>query len=125
VKSFGDQVKDWGEKAERATLAVFRDSSQQLATEANTPRDRGGNMPVDTGFLRGSMGASLQGMPAEGTQPPSLVLLQAKLGDSIYMGWTANYAIYMEHKYGFARLAEQNWNSIVDKSVAKVKGRIK
>ena len=103
--------------------AVFRESAQRLAQQANVPRAQGGNMPVDTGYLRNSQGASLQGMPSTGAQPPALVLLSTKLGDSIYMGWTANYAIYMEARYGFARLAAQNWDFIVDKAVAEVKRR--
>lgn len=123
MKPFDKQVKDWAAKTEKATLAVFRESAQRLAQQANVPRAQGGNMPVDTGYLRNSQGASLQGMPSTGAQPPALVLLSTKLGDSIYMGWTANYAIYMEARYGFARLAAQNWDFIVDKAVAEVKRR--
>ena len=123
MKPFDKQVKDWAAKTEKATLAVFRESAQRLAQQANVPRAQGGNMPVDTGYLRNSQGASLQGMPSTGAQPPALVLLSTKLGDSIYMGWTANYAIYMEVRYGFARLAAQNWDFIVDKAVAEVKRR--
>lgn len=123
MKTFDKQVKDWTEKAKKASLAVFRESAQRLATEASVPRAQGGNMPVDTGFLRGSLGAALTGMPSTGAAPPAIVLLQTKLGDSVYMGWTANYAIYMEARYGFARLAAQNWDYIVEKVTVEVARR--
>ncbi len=83
----------------------------------------GGKMPVDTGFLRGSLAASKTGMPAGGAGPPELVLLTTKLGDSIFMGWTANYAIFMEARYGFQRSAAQNWNYIVTSVTAEVRSR--
>jgi hypothetical protein len=136
VNDFGKQVADWTAKAKRATLAVHRESAQRLAHEANVPRAQGGKLPVDTGFMRNSMAASLNGMPsgpgkgrpgviytAPVGQPVELVILQARLGGSIWMGWTANYAIYMEARYGFARSAAQNWNYIVASVTNEVRAR--
>jgi hypothetical protein len=121
--NFSSQVKAFADKAKKRQTAVFRESAQRLSTEANVPRAQGGNMPVDTGFLRGSMAASPSGMPATGALPPAIVLLSLQAGDTIFMGWTANYAIYMEQRYAFARLAAQNWDFIVNKVVKEVKAR--
>lgn len=123
ARSFSNQVKAFADKAKRRQTAIFRESAQRLATEAGVPRAQGGNMPVDTGYLRGSMAASPTGMPALGALPPAVVLLSLQAGDTIFMGWTANYAIYMEARYGFARLAAQNWTFIVDKVTKEVKAR--
>lgn len=111
--NFANQVAAFAEKARRRQTGIFRASAQALAEMANVPRAQGGNMPVDTGFLRNSLAASSSGMPATGAAPPQVVLLSLQAGATIYIGWTANYAIYMEYRYGFARLAAQNWNSIV------------
>lgn len=104
-KSAAVVVQLWAGKCERRTLAVFRDSAQRLTTEANRPQARGGKMPVDTRFLRGSLVASLTGLPDEQSQPVELVLLDTRIGDTIWIGWTANYARAMEARYAFMRSA--------------------
>ncbi len=78
-------------------------------------------MRVDTGFLRASGQASLTGLPsgpsdkseAPGQFDYTFVLAQARLGGTIWFGWTANYAIYREFQDGFMRSAAQNWQDIV------------
>lgn len=56
--------------------------------------------------------------------PIELVAAQANLGDTIWIGWTAEYAIYMEARYGFMRSEAQNWTYIVQQITAEVKVRI-
>lgn len=111
--NFANQVRAFADKARRRQTGIFRASVQALSEMASVPRAQGGNMPVDTGYLRNSLAASASGMPATGAAPPQVVLLSLQAGATIYVGWTANYAIYMEYRYGFARLAAQNWDSIV------------
>jgi hypothetical protein len=136
---FGDQVRAMTEKAKQRSEVIFRESVQRLMEEANTPEAGGGKMPVDTGFLRNSVAASTSGMPGAGGTAPGLVFAQLKVGETVYAGWTAAYALRMEHGFqgedslgrtyaqagkGFARAAAQNWAFIVDQVTAEVKGRM-
>lgn len=96
-------------------------------------------MRVDTGFLRASGRMSLTGMPTGPATKPdgakkdqftpmfssSLIgLAEAKLGATIFVGWTAKYAKYREVKDAFLETALQNWQQIVDINVAKLRARI-
>lgn len=140
ARDFARGVELWTEKCHRRALAVFRDSTQRVAEEANRPESQGGKLPVDTGFLRNSQAASTSGIPTTASQPVPLVLLSVQLGDTIFVGWTAKYAQRMEYGFqgqdalgrtfsqagkGFMRSAIQRWPQIVDESARAVKARIK
>lgn len=139
ASKFGSQVKAFAEKAKAMQLAVFRESAQRLMEEANTPEGQGGRMPVDTGFLRNSVAASLEGMPTDGAMDPPLVFAGMELGQAVWAGWTAKYAMRMEHGFygedskgrtyaqagkGFARAAAQRWDFIVAEVTAEIRGRM-
>lgn len=119
---FTASVAAFGSMATRRATAIVRESSQRLIEQAQTTRGNGGNLPIDTGFLRASGQASLAGLPygpsqqgeAMGQFDYTFVIAQMQLGNTLWFGWTANYAIFMEFKYGFMRLAAQNWQSIVN-----------
>lgn len=136
---FGDQVKAFAEKAKQRQLAIFRESAQALMEEANTQEGEGGKMPVDTGFLRNSSAASVDGMPSDTAGDSSLVFSDLELGQTVWAGWTAVYAMRMEHGFygedslgrtyaqagkGFARAAAQNWTFIVERATQAVKDQI-
>ena len=122
-------------KSNNLMEAVFKESAQRTIEEAQTPRAKGGNMRVDTGFLRNSGKASINALPIGETentgvmQPDwndsvaSLTINRAKVGDSIYFGWTANYAQARENKDGFVRLAAQNWQKTVNQVARDLKAR--
>lgn len=121
--------------------AVFRQSTQELIADIQTPVAKGGRMRVDTGFLRASGQASLTGMPtgpvrppenakpgqySDGAEVPTLTIVtiaKAKAGDTIFFGWTANYAIYREAKDAFLRLGVQKWQQIVDRVTRRLEPR--
>ncbi|WP_313242162.1 hypothetical protein [Stenotrophomonas sp.] len=139
ANKFGDQVKAFSEKAKAMQLAIFRESAQRLFEEANTQEGEGGKMPVDTGFLRNSRAASTEGMPADGAMDPNVVFAGMELGQTVWAGWTAVYAMRMEHGFqgadslgreytqagkGFARAAAQRWDFIVAEVTAEVKGKM-
>ncbi|MCO7469512.1 hypothetical protein NJG16_05515 [Stenotrophomonas maltophilia] len=139
ANKFGDQVKAFAEKTKLRQEAIFKASAQRLMEEANTPEGQGGKMPVDTGFLRNSAGASTEGPPEAGGQAMGLVFLGLQVGQTVWAGWTAKYAMRMEHgfygedskgrKYaqagkGFARAAAQNWVFIVEAVAKEVKDQI-
>ncbi|HAL22595.1 MAG TPA: hypothetical protein DCP40_07695 [Stenotrophomonas sp.] len=139
ANKFGDQVRAFAEKAKAMQGVIFRESATKLMEEASTPEGQGGKMPVDTGFLRNSAAASIEGMPDDGALTPALVFATMELGQTVWAGWTAKYAMRMEHgffgedalgrKYaqagkGFARAAAQRWDFIVAEVAADVKGRM-
>lgn len=131
-------IKDWRVKTEMVIRAVVQESLQSLVDEVQTPRAKGGRMPVDTGFLINSGHAALNSMPAgESVQPEGyrntdydaapvlLVINRFQPGDRFVFGWTANYARSMEARYAFMRMAAQNWTQIVDRAAKTVEGQIK
>ena len=134
--SFGAQMRNWRNKTEQRMELVFQESIQELGDEANTLDDKGGNMPFDTGFLVNSLVAAINSEPVGESSPTNalqskwdntafiLAVNKAKIGDRVTIGWTANYAIYMEARFGYMRLAAQNWPQIVKKVTRRVDKRL-
>ena len=54
-------------------------------------------------------------------QDVTLGIANAKLGDTIYLGFQAVYAGVQEYHNGFVRLTAQRWKTIVRNSGAKMK----
>lgn len=147
-KSFSASVNDWARKASGRMEMVFKESVQRTLSDAQTPVAQGGRMPVDTSFLRNSLAASLDGMPSgpsrpgEGSGDPAevgLVIARARLGGTIWAGWTAAYArrieygftgpdalgrVYNQSGVGFLETAAQKWPSTVNAVVAEARRRI-
>lgn len=117
-------------------------STQYLIEEIQTPVAKGGKMRVDTGFLRASGQLSLTGMPQGPeigtkrtsdhkpgellytTQPVGIAELAGfEQGQTIYFGWTANYAKYREAYDGFLISGIQNWQSIVNRVCTEIRSR--
>ena len=123
-------VSQWAAQSQARLEAVFREAAQEIVKEVQTPRKKGGKMPVDTSFLRNSFAAEVNKIPSgDGDSaykkgPISIVINRAVIGDRVVFGWAASYAIYMESKYSFLRSAAQNWQQIVDRSAQKVKTRV-
>ena len=111
----------------------------------------GGNLPIELGFLRASLMASTAAMPpTKDTKPErgvtyayspaevNTVISNAKLGDTIYFGFTANYARRMEYGFngvdslgryyeqrgfGFVRKGAMNWQDIVARNARRLAQR--
>ena len=107
-------------------LVVAQTAAQDMVAEIQTTRDKGGRMPVDTGYLINSGFAAVNNpVKGEAKQTDDKEWLQAnknavvlainkmQLGDTLYFGWVANYAKYMEAKYAFMRTPAQNWGRFV------------
>lgn len=126
--NFSGQVSAWVAKTEKRMEAVMRASVQELVSRC---QDR---IPVDTGFARASIQASLDAFPEVvsdsrgepgGSYAPTnavpVVIAQMKLGDTIHVGWTASYVIYLEYGHsqqapsGFVRVSALEWPQIVSK----------
>lgn len=132
--NFHAQVDEWVKRSQKRMERVAKTATLSVIEEAQTPVAKGGNMRVDTGFLRASGQVSLDGMPSGPTRPPEdgekvsasdvdtiATIGKAQLGDTIWWGWTANYAKYREVFDGFLGLAVQKWQDHVDAAVRKVK----
>ncbi len=136
---FAAQIRAFSEKAKARQAAIFKGSAERVLERAGTPKAQGGRMPVDTGFLRNSARASTEGVPtSEGGDPP-LVFAAMKVGDTVTVGWTAAYALRMEHGFmgedalgrtyaqqgnGFLRAEVQNWPFIVAEVTQEVQALI-
>lgn len=139
--SFSAQVQAWIDKVPEAVEAVFKESTQDVVSVMQTPTSSGGRMRVVSGFLRASLMASTSSMPnidpaarpVEGQTYSydfgqiEAVIASAKLGQTIFAGYTAAYAGFRE--YGargqppdaFVRTAVQGWQDIVNRNAEKTR----
>lgn len=113
AQSFAAQVGEWAESVAGAHEAIFRESVQRLVTDLNTL------VPVGkTSFLQSSLQADKSAMPALTRENPgvpdadymgeiSLVINGTDLGETIYLGYTANYGAFVH--YGTSRMAGRPW----------------
>lgn len=132
-RSFSATVSERVATYRRRLNATFKASAQDLVEEVTRPVAQGGRMRVDTGFLRSSLRASTSSMPLiqqdarpkEGaTYTPEdgaieAVILGARLGSTLYFGFTASYARPREYQDAFVRSAAQQWQQIVNRNAAK------
>lgn len=142
-QSFSAQVSKWVLESEQRLDAVFKQSAQDVADEMTRPVGAGGRMPVDTGFLRASLQASTTEMPLidrdarpsagqtyqDSASQITLVIANAKLGDPIFLGFSASYSQAVEFgargrpPAGFVRGAADQWQSIVNRNAAEARRR--
>ena len=137
AESFSAQVDEWVRQTERRLEMVFKESVQTLFEEAQKPAGEGGNMPIDTGFLRNSFVAGLNGTTSlSGPDAYIAAIAGANIGDVIFGGWTAAYARRIEFGFvgkdslgrnynqtgrGFARKAAMRWPQIVRESADRAR----
>lgn len=141
---FSAGVSAWVAQTKERMDAVRKESAQRVVEIMQTPVAKGGNMPVDTGFLRASLqGAIGQGgfTPRENPNPDgsfaydagpiTLVIAGAAPSDAITVAYTANYSAAAN--YGargrpgrqFVGLAAQQWPRVVSEVAAEAQRRAK
>lgn len=145
MASFSATVDAWVKETKAWQTAVFRESSQRVTEEILTPVEAGGHMRVDTGFMRASLSASLDGsLPQLADRPeaaveatrasgaPSitftanevnLVIANADIGDTITFAFAASYARHVENRFAPVRLGAQRWPQVVDEVAREARGR--
>lgn len=128
MTQFTAQIDAFAEQAKAKLELVVKQSAQDVGDLAQRPVAKGGNMPIDTGFLRNSLVAGLNGSTSlSGPDAYVLAIAGMELGDSVLFGWTANYARYVE--YGtqgragrfFMLNAAQQWQAIVARNAEKAR----
>lgn len=128
MSNFTAQIKAFADKSKEKIEAVVKQSAQEVFSIAQTPKAQGGRMPVDTGFLRNSLIAELNGATvAGGADAYVLAVAGLELGDVVFAGWTAEYARHME--YGTSKTpgnfymlsAAQQWQQIVSRNAEIVR----
>lgn len=132
MTTFTAQVEGFERKVRELQEAIFKEAAQRLFEKAQTPVGKGGNLPVDTGFLRASFQTTLnaptasvtfnkEGIPTRGGDDYVFTIANATIDDTIYGVWTANYASFVHYGANgrpgrqWVTLAAQNWNTIVNK----------
>jgi hypothetical protein len=147
-RSFTAQVSDWVAQTDQRIAGVFKESSVRVVRNMQTPVGAGGNMPIDTGYLRSSLQPSVNEMlpvnpksrSSESEGPPvaygpteseiMLKIASLKVGDTFYATYGANYARYQEYGTskmrgrGFVRLATQRWKALVNEVCAELRTRV-
>jgi hypothetical protein len=139
---FSAQVSAWVRETKERQLAVRNEAVQRVLEVAQTPVARGGNMPVDSGFLRASLMAAIGNANFSLTDKPdgegsysfdmgqvALIIASASITDTITAAYTANYARHQE--YGargragrrFVGLAAQQWPRIVEEVAKEAQAR--
>lgn len=147
MASFSAQIASAVAEIKGGLDGVIMQSAQDVLNDASLPTDQGGNLKVDTGFLRNSLSIAINAEPSgpvekpKGYDEPDRNLAPAieasiagyQAGDTIMARFTANYAIHQE--YGsrgragraFVRQAAQKWQAIVTKNanvlLARFNGR--
>ncbi|TDR34668.1 HK97 gp10 family phage protein [Aquamicrobium defluvii] len=146
ANTFAATIEGWTRRVKEAEEAVFREAAQELVKQLN---DQITEMVYDTpetpnyrrtGFLRASLMASTDAMPQLVRDNPGvavnadtgdviLVIAGAELGDTIYLGYTARYGLFV-HRGANGRsprpwvdLVAQRWQQIVAEKAAMVKQR--
>ena len=131
--NFARQVGVFHQDVMKLILAVFQTSVQFMAEDIVK------TSPVDTGFLRNSFNITLNALPSIGDTGIGLegisgAIAGIKLTDTVYLNFTASYAMRLE--YGFegkdslgrlynqsgrfwVRGAAQNWNTYVEQAFRK------
>ena len=140
MKTFTAQVDEWVRASEARMLAVVKESTKRTLDRMQKPVAKGGNMPVDTGFLRNSLQAGINmpkpgptenpGRPVAYSEADVMLALQGfDLGDTLYLTYSANYARHVEYGAngrpgrGFVRLATQRWQQTVSQVAIEARNR--
>ncbi len=126
--SFSADLQRFSKRVQARALDVARESIQDVIDDAQTPKAKGGRMPVDTGFLRNSLASGLNGSfgtPDENSY--TLTIGQLDLGDVARFAWTAEYAIFQELGTSafagnhFVGVAAAKWPQFVEANARRIR----
>lgn len=109
------------ERARRFRAAVEKESLRRLVEVMQTPRSKGGSLPVETGFLRSSLVAHAgkeapqvreksEGWIPGDTGDVTLVLATLHPGEPVTIAYTASYAVHVH--WGTRSMRPTLWVSL-------------
>lgn len=144
MADFAAQIEDWAKDSEILLQGIFRESAQRVTNAMTLARGLGGNLPVDTGYLRASIQASKTAPPpinptSKGNEgqpyafnagPINMVIEGAKLGETVFITATASYSAHVNYGTSkqpaalFVEQAAQQWPQIVTQVQNELKGRL-
>jgi len=130
-RKFIADVKAFADKTADQMLRVAKQSLQDVIRQAQTPVAQGGDMPVDTGFLRNSLVIEVNGgQTSEGGDSYILGISALQLGDPFQAYWGSSkvgYAIPRHYMVGTSKggglwrdKAAQKWPFYVAKNAKAV-----
>lgn len=146
---FGDAVEKWCAKTTKAMEFVFYESvvdavkfMQRIGPSTAYPNAQWHN-PVDTGWHQNSITVSYDAMPVidPNSEPPDWAMpgaglhlvkwdsektfseiRAAEIGDTLYIGYTAAYSEFLEHRGGrsslFVGITALKWPDIVEQNIS-------
>ena len=121
-------VSAFVDKTKEQMLRVAKQSVQDTVKYAQTPVAKGGDMPVDTSFLRNSLVTTVRGVTAgQGADSYILGISALELGDPFQVEWAAEYALSRHYMVAAGQggglwrdKAAQRWQSTVEKNARLV-----
>lgn len=148
TETFAAQVAAWAQAVDGAVEAIFKEAAEELVEEMDMllvqsvyaqPVSASGYKR--TSFLRASLVASKTVMPLLHRENPGvpvtpdlgdviLVINGAEVGETLYLGYTANYAAWVHFSANghagrpWVSMAAQRWQAIVDRVTARVRSRL-
>lgn len=140
--SFHVQVTAWVRETKERREKVHRESAERIVAIMQTPRGAGGNLRVDTGFLRASLVATtgtalpMTVQKPDGPQsfiydagPINLVINGVDIRQPVSIVYTANYARHREYGANghpgdrWVALAAQQWVQTVNQVCTEAQSR--
>ena len=131
-------MRSWTDRQKANAALIVRQSIEDVGEIAQTPKAKGGRMPVKESFLRNSFTAFLNGSSSlTGPDAYISVLGSFEMGDTFLGGWTVEYALRQEKgfvgqdKLGrtynqpgnfFMENALMQWQAINDRNAARIRG---
>lgn len=127
-RKFIADVEAFADKTAKQMLRVAKQSLQDTVRYAQRTVADGGDMPVDTGFLRNSLVTEVRGATVgEGADSYVLGLSALQLGDPFAVVWTADYAVPRHYMVGVGQggglwrdKAAQKWSGFVADNARRV-----
>lgn len=145
---FAASIEAWVGEVKGGSMAVAKQSIQDLVDLIKEPIASGGNMPIDTSFLQNSLTGSTENVPSlnpahDASQPPLIAnagVIEALIanltpGQTLHFGFTAIYALrqnygftgfdslgryYNQSGHFFVEHALGQWQEIVDKNAKRL-----
>lgn len=124
------QLDLWAVKVKQRINFVLQHAVNKLIEAAQTPRAKGGRMPIDTGSLRRSLLSELSGKSqALGAESYVFVAGAMEAGDYASFRWTMEYAYMVNHGVRgrpgahFVEWAAGQWQAFVDEGVRLARAR--